>query len=169
MMPLRIPTYWLLASGLLCAAGALAHLAIPLGGTAWYRFAGAPQGLVAMAAAGLARPLVSCVVIACILVVFAAYAFSALGLVRHLPATRMMLGIMGCGLSVRGLWFPVLAAQDPVALSRFCGRCGSVNAFVVGSSALCLFIGIGYLLGAWCSNLAIRPTGRLPATRIHAD
>lgn len=154
----RIPGYWLCASGLLCAVGALLHLAVPLGGPGWYSYAGAPQGLVAMAVAGLVRPVVTCVVIACVLVVFAIYAFSALGLVRRLPATRMVLGIIGLGLSVRGLWFPVLALQNPSALGRFCGRCGSLNAFVAASSTLCLFIGVGYLLGAWRQNLTTHST-----------
>lgn len=145
----RVPAIWLFASGALCVAGALLHLAIPFGGPGWYRFAGAPRGLVAMAEAGLARPVVSCVVIACVLLVFAAYAFSALGLLRRLPATRAVLGIVGLGLLARGLWFPLLALHDPAALARLCGRCGGLNAFVVATSASCVFIGVGFLLGAW--------------------
>ena len=153
----------------MCAVGALMHLAIPLGGPDWYRLAGAPPGLVAMATEGRARPVVSSVVIACILTVFAAYAFSALGLLRRLPATRAVLAITGAALSVRGLWFPVLAVRAPLALSRFCGRCGELNAFVVGSSALCVFIGVGYLLGAWRPDLAMRPGGHAPAAGSRVD
>jgi hypothetical protein len=145
----RIRTCWLFTAGSLCAAGALLHLAIPLGGPAWYSLAGAPRGLVAMAQAGLVRPIVSCIVIACVLAVFAAYAFSALGFMRRLPATRVVLGIIGVSLAVRGVWFPVLALRDPASLARICGRCSGLNAFVAATSALCLFIGIGYLLGAW--------------------
>ena len=113
-----------------------------------------------MAHAGLARPVISCVIIASLLIVFASYAFSALGFIRRLPAQRVVLCIIGVGLLVRALWFPVLAVQDPWALGRFCGRCSSLNAFVVASSALCLFIGVGYLLGAWHPNLTVRPSGR---------
>lgn len=164
----RISRYWLFASGLLCIAGALLHLAIPLGGPAWYSFAGAPQGLVAMAAAGLARPVVSCIVIACLLCIFAAYAFSALGFVQRLPAVRLVLGVVGLGLAVRAVWFPILAVSNPWSLGRFCGRCGSLNGFVVASSALCLFIGVGFLLGASHQNLTIRSTGRSPAARVRA-
>jgi hypothetical protein len=157
----RISMAWLCASGALCVAGALLHLAIPFGGPAWYSFAGAPQGLVAMAEAGRARPIVSCVVIACLLLVFAAYAFSALGLLRRLPATRVVLGVVGVGLVVRGLWFPVLALRDPAALGRLCGRCGGLNAFVVATSALCLFIAVGFLLGARVANERRRRGGSL--------
>jgi hypothetical protein len=156
----RLTRYWLFASGSLCALGALLHLAIPLGGPAWYSFAGAPQGLVAMAQAGLPRPAVSCIVIACLLGAFAVYAFSALGLLRHLPAMRPVLGLIGAGLALRGLWFPVLALHDPLSLVRLCGRCGGLNTFVVATSALCLSIGIGFLLGALSQNPGIRQTRR---------
>jgi hypothetical protein len=159
----RIPRFWLFASGSLCAVGALMHLALPLGGPAWYSFVGAPQGIAAMAAVGLARPLVSCIVIACLLGVFASYAFSALGFIRRLPALRVVLCVIGFGLSVRAVWFPVLAVTDSRVLGHFCGRCSNLNGFVVATSALCLFIGVGYLLGASRPNLTVRPSGRRTA------
>ena len=159
----RIPRLWLLASGLLCVAGALVHLLLPLGGPAWYRFVGAPQGLIAMAEAGLARPIISCVAIASVLVVFASYAFSALGFIRRLPALRGVLCVIGLGLSVRAVWLPYLAANDPDELNRLCGRCASLNTFVVASSALCLFIGLGFLFGAWRPDEVARSSGSLLA------
>ena len=130
MSLLRIARWWLFASGLLCVAGALVHLAIPLGGPAWYNYWGAPQGLVAMAAAGLlVRPAVTCVVIACLLAIFAGYAFSALSLVHRLPAQRLVLGTIGLGLTAHGVWLPIAAVRDPWAAGLTCGRCGSLNAF----------------------------------------
>jgi hypothetical protein len=139
--------------------GALVHLALPFGGADWYRFVGAPQGLVAMAGAGLARPIISCIVIACVLGVFASYAFSALGFIRRLPALRMMLCFIGSVLSVRALSFAVIAATDPRPLGYLCGRCSNLNGFVVATSALCLFVGIGYLLGASRPYMADTPSG----------
>ena len=152
----RIPRFWLLASGSLCAAGALVHLALPLGGPDWYIFVGAPPGIVAMAEAGLARPVVSCIVIASILVVFASYAFSALGTIRRLPAQRLVLGVIGVVLAVRAVWLPILAVTNPRALEYFCGRCSNLNWFVIATSALCLFIGVGYLVGASRPNPTMR-------------
>ena len=111
MALLRIARLWLFASGLLCVAGALVHLAIPFGGPTWYNYWGAPQGLVTMAAAGLARPAITCVVIACILAIFAAYAFSALGFLYRLPARRLVLGIFGLGLVAHGVWLPIAAVK----------------------------------------------------------
>lgn len=140
---------WLMASALLCVAGAAAHLAIPLGGPGWYDAFGAPPALGRMAAMGLARPAVTCVLIALVLGGFAAYALSSLGLGPRLPARRVALGLIGAGLVARGLGFVVVAMQAPEWLARVCGRCEGPNAFVLATSALCLFIGAGFLLGAW--------------------
>ena len=140
---------WLFAAGWLCVAGALVHLAIPIGGPDWYNFFGAPPALAAMAEAGLARPVITVLAISAALFAIAAYAFSALGSLRPLPAIRPVLAIVGIGLLVRGLSFPLIASVAPEQLGRVCGRCDGLNAFVMLTSALCLFIGIGYLLGAW--------------------
>lgn len=112
--------------------------------------------------AGLARPVVSCIVIASILVVFASYAFSALGAIRRLPALRVVLCVIGVVLSVRAVWLPVLTITNPRALEYFCGRCGNLNKFVVATSVLCLFIGIGYLLGARYLKPTIRARSHPP-------
>ena len=102
-----------------------------------------------MAEAGLARPVITVLAISAALFAIAAYAFSALGSLRPLPAIRPVLAIVGIGLLVRGLSFPLIASVAPEQLGRVCGRCDGLNAFVMLTSALCLFIGIGYLLGAW--------------------
>lgn len=124
------------------------HLSLPLGGPDWYSFVGAPQAVAAMAAAGMLRPVVFSFLIASILVVFASYAFSALGFIRPLPALRVVLCAIGVGLSIRAVWLPVLAVTDPRVLGFVCGRCSNFNGFVVATSMLCLFIGLGFLLGA---------------------
>jgi hypothetical protein len=139
----------LFAAGLLCAAGAVVHLAIPVGGPGWYEFFGAPPALGAMAYAGLVRPAVTCVAIAALLLAISAYAFSALGWLRPLPGRRSVLFLVGTGLMLRGAAFPIVAMQAPWQLGRVCGRCDSLNGFVLLTSALCLFIGMGFLLGAW--------------------
>ncbi|MGQ0801892.1 MAG: hypothetical protein ACT4NL_17480 [Pseudomarimonas sp.] len=140
---------WLLVSGLLVMAGSLLHLAVPLGGPEWYAFLGAPPGLVALAEAGSLRPLLTCLAIAGVLLLVGLYAFSGLGLIRRLPLLRLALAAIGVGLSVRGLAFIPLAIWHPHILSGLCGRCDGVNVFLVITSGLCLFAGIGYVLGAW--------------------
>ena len=145
----RLSRHWLFAAGLLCVAGALVHLAIPIGGPAWYDFFGAPPALGTMAAAGLARPVVTCVLIAAVLFGIAAYAFSASGALRPLPGLRGVLFLVGLGLTLRGAAFPIVAMQAPWRLGQVCGRCDGFNGFVLLTSVLCLFIGMGFLVGAW--------------------
>jgi hypothetical protein len=125
------------------------HLAIPVGGPAWYEFFGAPPALASMAQAGLARPALTCIAIAALLAAICAYAFSALGSLRPLPGLRSVLFVVGMGLTLRGAAFPIVALQAPWQLGRVCGRCDGLNGFVLLTSALCLFIGMGFLVGAW--------------------
>ena len=146
---MRFWRQWLSAAGLLCVAGALVHLAIPLGGPAWYEFFGAPPALASMARAGLPRPALTCVAIAAVLFAISAYAFSGSGRLRPLPGRRAVLFLVGLGLTLRGAAFPIVAMQAPWQLGRVCGRCDSLNGFVLLTSLLCLFIGMGFLLGAW--------------------
>ena len=70
-------------------AGAILLVAILFGGPDWYALFGAPQGLVILARAGSRRAPISCLIIAAILLVFAAYAFSGAGIIRRLPSLRL--------------------------------------------------------------------------------
>ncbi len=144
--------HWLLAAGLLALLGGLVHLAIPLGGPEWYAFFGAPPPLVEMAAAGALRPILTCVLIAAVLFVVAAYAFSGLGMIRRLPALRLVLGLIGLGLLARGVGFVGVALWQPQVLAGLCGKCGELNLFLYATSGVCAFIGIGYLMGAFSAN-----------------
>ncbi len=144
----RLRDRWLLASGALALAGALLHLAVPFGGPAWYTFLGAPPRLAAMAEAGSFRAALTCVVIAMVLLIVALYALSGLGLVRRLPLLRTGLAAIGVVLVTRGVAFIPLVLWYPRLLSGLCGRCEAINPFVVVTSALCLFAGVGFLLGA---------------------
>jgi hypothetical protein len=83
-----------------------------------------------------------------VLLVIAAYAFSAAGLLRRLPLRRAVLALAGAGLLLRGLSFLPLAAWQPHLLSGMCGRCEGVNAFLVVTSLLCLFPGATFVHAA---------------------
>ncbi len=100
-----------------------------------------------MARVGNLRAPVSCLVIAAILAVLAAYAFSAAGLIRRLPLLRTGLVLIAIVLILRGVLFFPLILWFPGSLSRIC-ECRSVDLFIVLSSLLCLSMGIGYVLGA---------------------
>ena len=135
--------YLLVAAGLM-AIGALLHLVVVAVGADAYALLGAPDGLVAMVAAGSMRPAVSALLIAALLVVGSTYGFSAAGIGWRLPARRLVLAMCALGLVARGVVLPLVAAWQPSLLSGLCGRCESVNGFVLVTSALCLLVGGAY-------------------------
>ena len=137
----------LVFSGILATASAALHVLIPLGGPGWYAFFRAPTGLVKVARAGQPRAALTCLFITALLSLGAAYAFSGAGLLRRLPLLRTGLAVIGCAFLARGLGFVPLAIWNPRLFAAFCGRPG-VDAFLLISSALCVLIGAGYLLGA---------------------
>jgi hypothetical protein len=137
---------YLSAAGLATAIAALLHLMVPLGGPAWYAFFGAPQRLVRMAEAGALHPVVSCVVIAALLCVCSAYAFSGAGLLPPLPLLRLGLTGMAAVFLLRGVGFIALEWLRPGSLTRISGSQG-IDTFLVVSSLVCLLIGLAYALG----------------------
>jgi len=138
---------YLIGTGLAACAGSVLHIAILFGGPDWYAFFGAPRGLVEMARVGNLRAPVSCLAIALILAILAAYAFSAAGLIRRLPLLRTGLALMAIVLILRGVLFIPMILWLPGSLSSICD-CRSVNTFVVLTSLLCLAMGVGCALGA---------------------
>jgi len=137
---------YLFAAGLATALAALVHLMIPLGGPAWYVFFGAPPRLVRMAEAGALHPIIMCVVIAALLSVCSAYAFSGAGFLPPLPLLRLgLLGMAGVFL-LRGVGFIVLERLRPGSLTHISGSQG-IDTFLVVSSLVCLLIGLAYALG----------------------
>lgn len=145
-MPIFVKRY-LIFTGILALAGALLHIAIMLGGPAWYDFFGAPEGLVQMARAGNLRAPISCLVIAGMLFVFAAYAFSSAGIIARLPLLRLIMTLIAIVLILRGLMFIPLILFQPALLSGICD-CRSIDAFIVVTSLVCLAMGTGFALGA---------------------
>jgi putative oxidoreductase len=137
----------LLVSGLLVLAAAILHVAILLGGPAWYEFFRAPPRIVMMARQGGLRAPISCLVIAAILLGFSCYAFSALGWIRELPLLKPGLDLIGAAFLLRGLLLIPLVAWQPAWLLKIC-NCPQIDAFQIVTSIICLFIGVGYVWGA---------------------
>jgi hypothetical protein len=141
----------LLLVGSAAAAAAALHIAILFGGPDWYATFGAPRGLVEMARAGNVRAPISCLIIASLLALLAAYAFSGAGVIRRLPLLRLGLAVGAAVLILRGVLFIPLILWRPAVLSGFCD-CRSVDAFIVVTSAVCLAMGVGFALGALLSH-----------------
>ena len=133
------PNPWLVAGGLLSAAAALLHLGVIIGGPDWYRFFGAGEQMARMAERGSATPTLITLGIAAILSIWAAYAFSATGLIRPLPLIRTALVAISAIYLLRGLFLiPALAAGPE-----------RMDAFAVCSSAIVLVYGLCYGVGTW--------------------
>lgn len=134
---MRQPDKFLVAGAALSAIGALLHLACIVFGGPWYRALGAGDRMARMADAGHWYPTVAAVVIAAVLLVWAAYALSAAGAIRKLPLTRLALCLITGVYLLRGIAFPVLMPYFP----------GNSTAFWIASSATCLLIGLLHLIG----------------------
>ena len=109
---------FLLLAGAGSIAASLAHLVCIVGGPDWFRAMGAGELMARMVERGAIMPLVITVLISAILSVWAAYAFSAAGLIGRLPLMRLALIAIASVLIARGmmmfapgLWRPDLSLE----------------------------------------------------------
>ena len=129
----------LIIGGLLSAAASALHLAVIVGGPAWYRFFGAGEGMARMAERGDWRAAAITVGIASVLALWAAYAFSGAGLIARLPLLRTGLVVISAIYLVRGLLLiPALLINQ-----------GGVQPFILWSSLIVLVYGLAYAIGTW--------------------
>jgi len=121
------------------------HLAIIFGGPDWYRFFGAGERMARLAARGSVYPAAVTAVIAFVLGLWALYGLSGAGVIRRLPLLRTALALVACVYLARGvLGVPlVLFVKGPYA-DELKGR----MLFMVVSSAVCVFLGFCYAVGA---------------------
>lgn len=137
----------LIFSGTVTLVAGLLHIAIIFGGPTWYAFFGAPEPLVQMVRAGALYPSIFCLIVAALLFLCAAYAFSGAGLLRRLPFLRAGLIFVGSAFILRGVAFIPLMFLRPDVLARVC-NCNGIDTFLVVTSVICLATGIGYIVGA---------------------
>lgn len=97
---------WIYLAGFIALTGVAIHIAAIFGGAAWYAYFGAPPSVVQSARDGTWLAPVSALVIAGLMAICAAYAFSALGVIRRLPLLRTGLAGMAvvCLLRALVLW-----------------------------------------------------------------
>lgn len=130
---------WLIAAGLLSAAASLAHFAIIVGGPDWYRFFGAGEEMAHMAARGELEPVVITAAIGTILAIWAAYAFSAAGIIPRLPLLRTALVLITAIYMLRAsVLIPMLVFAPQM-----------VNTFWIVTSLVVLCYGVTYAVGTW--------------------
>ena len=132
----------LIAAGILSFCAALIHIAIIFGGPDWYRFFGAGEGLAQMAEEGKMYPAVVVCFIASVLTGWGLYALSGAGVIFRLPLLRTCLVLITavyCFRGAYGFFIPVFVS------SPYVDNLGA--GFLVGTSSICLIIGLLHLFG----------------------
>ena len=87
----RVRNGWLFAAAILDVIAALLHLACIVVGPGMYRFMGAGERMARQAAVDPLQPALASSAIAGVLLLWAAYALSGAGVIRPLPALRLVL------------------------------------------------------------------------------
>ena len=130
---------WLLAAATLSVLGAILHVACIIGGPDWYRAMGAGEVIARAAARGSPVPALMTSGIAVVLLLWAAYALSAAGLLPRLPLRTLALLAIIAVLTARGLavlvpdwWRPDLSFN-----------------FKLGSSLFVLAMALCFAIGTW--------------------
>ncbi|MEO6065953.1 MAG: hypothetical protein ABIP49_09275 [Lysobacterales bacterium] len=140
MSPIHNPFF--IAGGVLSALAALLHLGCIVFGAPWYRFLGAGEHMARMAEAGSPYPARLTLLVAGMLMVWSAYAFSGGGVLPRLPLLRVALCAITLVYLARAVAFPAIMPMFP----------GNTFTFWLASSAICAGIGIVHLIGlrqAW--------------------
>lgn len=134
------PHAWLLLGAALSAGAGLLHLAIILGGAAWYRFFGAGESMARMAEAGRWYPALLTAGIALVLFVWSAYALAGAGWPfphSALPWLKPVLGLITLVYVLRALVILPLWLFAPALATPF----------MWWSSVVCAGFGLVHLVG----------------------
>jgi len=136
----------LVIAGIFSAIGALLHLATIIGGPDWYRFMGAGEGMAQMAEDGLAYPSIVTSVIALILFIWSAYAFSGAGIIKRLPLLKTGLVLISAVLMIRALFGIVIVTyiEHP-----YLNELQTRPTFMLITSLICLVFSMFYILGTY--------------------
>lgn len=138
------PRPWLLMAAWMSVAASVLHLACIVGGPDWYRFFGAGEPMARAAERGSSVPAILTLGIAAVLAGWAAYAFSAAGVVRRLPLIRTALVAIAAVLLVRSGMVVIPSVWAPE----------HSMAFKIWSSLACFILGLCFAVGvllAWPS------------------
>jgi putative oxidoreductase len=135
----------LIIAGILSMLAAILHIGVIIGGPAWYRFFGAGEGMARMAEKGMAYPAIATAVIALVLFIWAAYAFSGAGVITRLPLLKAGLVVISLIFVARGVFGIVLmnSVEHP-SFSELQAR----PIFLLVTSIICFVCAFFYILGS---------------------
>ncbi len=129
----------LIIGGLLSLLASVLHIGVIIGGPDWYRFFGAGEDMANMAEKGLLYPTLITIGIACVLAIWAWFAFAGAGLVWKPPLLRTGLIVISAVYLARGLIVLPMAVFVPE----------KINSFAIWSSLIVLVYGLFYAFGTW--------------------
>lgn len=136
------PNLYLIIAAAFSTIAAFLHYACIIWGAPLFRFLGAGEQIARMAERGHWYASFAAFVIGSLLMLCAAYALSAAGLILQLPFVRFVLSAFTAILFLRGFAFPLLKPFFP----------GNSALFWYVTSAICLVMASVHLLGlrqAW--------------------
>ena len=136
--------YFLLTGAFLSAMASALHIGCIIFGASWYRFLGAGEEMVRLVESGSTYPARVTAIIATVLLIWSAYAFSGAGVIPKLPLLRVVLCAITLVYLLRGFMFFALMPLFP----------DNSLAFWLWSGAICAVIGLVHLQGirqAWPS------------------
>lgn len=135
---------YLVAGGISSAIASLLHIVIIIGGSDWYRFFGAGDGMAQLVENGSTYPAIVTTIIAIILALWGLYAFSGAGVIGQLPQLKLVLGIISMIYIIRGVFgIPIVIYLDYPYLNELEEK----MTFMLISSVISLGFGLFYLIG----------------------
>ena len=129
-------------AAILSFIAAFMHVAIVIGGPAWYRYFGAGEGMAQLAKSGSMQPIIITLGIAVILFVFGLYALSGAGVIVKLPLLKLTLVFITVIYLLRGIAGLVLPF-----VSKHPAITQNSTTFWLVSSLICCVFGLMYFLG----------------------
>jgi len=127
----------LVVGSIFSITAALLHFACIFWGAPMFRFLGAGEPVVQMAAEGHWYPNFIAFAVGALLSVWSLYALSGAGVIAQLPYARAALSVITFIYLLRAVAFPLLKPAFP----------GNSDTFWLASSAICLIIGLVHFFG----------------------
>lgn len=119
MQMIKAQKTWAYMAGIIALIGVAIHIAAIFGGVNWYIFFGAPPIIVQSARDGTWLAPLSNMLITVLMGICAAYAFSAMGVIRRLPLLRTGLVCMAVICLLRSLVLWPLMINHPELRNTF--------------------------------------------------
>jgi hypothetical protein len=127
----------LISAGVIASVSAFWHLLCIFGGPSWFVFARAPQQIIDSAQQGTLLAPIGTIVVAGLMFACSIFAFSAVGLIRRVPHTKLALIVIAILCILRGL----------IAIPTFTHAAG-IDLWQIIASTLWFYVGICFFVGS---------------------